>query len=62
MRDWVLSREGNGLSSLMSGIWEVIGILLFVDGLRLLAARVRLVISLLVLIFLGGGGSSGCYL
>ena len=46
----------------MSGIWEVIGILLFVDGLRLLVARVRLVISLLVLIFLGGGGSSGCYL
>ena len=36
----------------MSGIWEVIWILRFVDGLRLLlAARVRLVLSRLVLIF-----------
>ena len=36
MKDWVLSLEGtSGLSSLMSGIWGVIWILLFVVGLRL---------------------------
>ena len=34
VKDWVLSQEGDsGLSSLMSGILEVIWILLFGDGL-----------------------------
>ena len=41
----------SGLSSLMSGIWVVIQILPFVDCLQLLAARVRLVIARLILIF-----------
>ena len=41
----------NGLLNLMSGIWAGIWTLPFVDGLRLLAARVRLVISRLALIF-----------
>ena len=48
----MFSRKGiNGRLSLMSGIWEGIWILLFVVGLPTLAARVRLVISRLVLIF-----------
>ena len=41
----------NGLLNLMSVIWAGIWTLLFVGGLRLLAARVCLVISRLVLIF-----------
>ena len=47
----VWGREISGLSSLMSWIWEGIWILPFLVGSSTWAARVRLFISRLVLIF-----------
>ena len=52
MKDWYSLLKGtSGLSSLMSGIWEVIWILHFVVALRLLLLEFVFVFSRLVLIF-----------